>query len=145
MMIGKATHTLTEWEWFQTQLRLEVMEVRGPKFVTIYTFAEAHRKIDGKFPDALIQCSFWCSTTDALLKKKARRDKHLEFYATWVEAEEQRLREIIARFPGLSKEFDLNKHVVYTILHNYGMGSLPVCHFYNRAFHWSMSAEMVPK
>jgi hypothetical protein len=153
-MIGDATYPLTEWEWFKTQLRLRVLEIRGRKFVTVYTFAEQRKEAEGAepqkeferhFPEALVQCSFWCETTDRLLKKKARRTEHLEFYVTWVESEEQTLRETVALFPTLSKEFDLTKHVVYTILHSYGMGSVPVCHFYNRAFHWSMSTEMVPE
>jgi hypothetical protein len=55
------------------------------------------------------------------------------------------LREVIDLFPALSKEFDLKKHVVYTILHSYGMGSMPVCDFYAGAFHWRMSTEIVPE
>lgn len=143
IMIGNATYPLTEWEWFQIQLRLHAMEVRGRKFVTMYTFGETQLERD--FPEPLVQCSFWCETTDALLKKKAPRIKHLEFYVTWVQSEEQWLSEIIARLPGLSKEFDLKKHIIYTILHSYGMGSVPVCHFYDRAFHWRMSTDDVPE
>lgn len=135
--------SLTEWEWFQIQLRMHAMETSARKFVTRYTFGKTHTERD--FPEALVQCRFWCVTTDALIKKKARRTEHLEFYATWVQSEEEILKEIVARFPGLSKEFDLRNHVVYTILHSYGMGSEPACHFYNRAFHWRMSIDRIPE
>jgi hypothetical protein len=31
------------------------------------------------------------------------------------------------------------------VLHNYGMGSVPVCHFYDESVLWDMSADRVPE
>lgn len=145
-MIGDANYPLTEWEWFKTQLRLRSLEFRGPKFVTNYVFREeTGDQLGRQFPEAVIECWFWCETSERLLKKKAKRAEHLQFYASWIESEGQRLRETVTLFPSLSKELDLRRHVVYIILHSYGMGSVPVCHFYQGTFHWAMSTEQIPE
>jgi hypothetical protein len=145
MGFGKNQFKVTEWDWFKLQVRLSVLECEGKLFVRRYTFRESdERSHDPRFPKASIYCNFWCETTDDLIKKKASREKHLEFYLTWIPAEEQRLREILRDLPALSKELNLSKDVVFTVLHSYGMGSVSVCHFNEGKIYWDMSADQVP-
>lgn len=146
VMIGNLPYSMTEWEWLTTQLRLKALERSAAKFVTRYTFADQQNEpLSKHFPEALIHCFFWCDTTERLLNEKASRRKHLEFYPGWVESEERAIGEIAAHCPYLSKELDLGKHVVYTILHSYGMGSSAVCDFYSGAVHWRMALDSIPE
>lgn len=145
-MIGCAKYSITEWEWLKVQLRLRSREISAPKFQTRYTFADSPgQSLKQRFPDAVIECSFWCETTKLLLEKKASRTEHLEYYSRWVHSEEVRLGEIIASFPEMSKEFDFKRHIAYAILHAYGMGSLAICHFYGEEFRWPVSRDMIPE
>ena len=145
-MVGATRYSVTEWEWLKVQLRLLALESSAPKFVTKFTFADQQvTHLSRDFPEALVNCLFWCETTERLLKKKATRANHLEFYDTWVRSQEQRLSEIVAIFPKLSKEFDFRKHIVYTVLHSYGMGSLPVCQYHGHIVYWRMSSDKVPE
>jgi hypothetical protein len=145
-MIGQNSFNVREWDWFKLQIRLQALEVSGKLFVTRYNFPEpGDRTRESRFPNADVECLFWCKTTEELLKKQARRAEHLEFYKTGVQCEERRLREILWELPILSKEIDLHKNVVFTVLHNYGMGSIPVCHFYEKRVHWDMPPDRVPE
>lgn len=145
-MVGQNPFNVTEWDWFKVQIRLQTLELGGKLFVTRYNFSEpSDRTRESRFPSARVQCLFWCKTTEDLLKKKAPRAKHLEFYETWVNSEKRRLREILGDFPALSKEIDLNKNIMFTVLHDYRGGSVPVCHFYDERVHWDMSSDQVPE
>ena len=146
-MLGEAAYPLTEWNWLKTQLRLRALELNGQKFVTRYTFFDDKEggPLSSGFPDAIIQCSFWCETTDRLLEEKAPRANHLRFYPSWVEAEYQGLNRIVALLPTLSQEFQPKKHLLFTILHDYGGGSVAVCHFYGGTIHWKMASDRIPE
>jgi hypothetical protein len=145
-MIGSAAFSLTEMEWFKVQLRIDTLERSGAAFVTRYYFPGGKDEpVLRDFPHAEVNCWFWCTTTDELIKKKAPRSEHLSYYTTWVESEQQRLLRMLAGFPGLSKEFDLQRHIVFTVLHGYGMGSAVVCHFYDGKVQWHMSTREVPE
>jgi len=145
-MIGDAIYSPTEWEWFKTKLRLDVLETSGPKFVTRYTFASLpNQPLSMNFPEALVECSFWCETTERLLEKRASRSEHLKFYSTWVSSEQRRVGDMVRSFPRPAKEFDFEKHIVYTVLHNYGMGSLAVCNFYGGNFSWKFEPDRIPE
>ena len=145
-MIGDSRYSVTEWEWLKAQLRLLALESSAPKFVKRFTFAdEQPASLLRDFPEALINCMFWCETTEKLLKRKAPRAKHLEFYDTWVHSEQQRLSQVVELLPELSREFNLQRHIVYTVLHSYGMGSTMVCQYYGSRVHWRISADLVPE
>lgn len=145
-MIGQKQFNVTEWDWFKLQIRVQALERAGKLFVTRYNFPEpGDRTKESRFHNARAQCLFWCKTTEDLLKKKAPRVKHLEFYETWVQSEKRMLREILRDLPVLSREMDLDKNVVFTVLHDYGGGSVPVCHFYDERVHWDMPPDRVPE
>ena len=145
-MIGKDQLKLTEWDWFRLQCRVHAIEREGKYFITRYTFPESKDSIAKlRFPMALVECSFWCKTTDDLLMRKAPRAEHLEYYPGWVASEKEQLRRILQDLPSLSRKLDLEKNVLFTILHNYGMGSAIVCHFYGRRVHWAMSVKQIPE
>jgi hypothetical protein len=115
-------------------------------FVVRYGFPEHDdQNHQTHFPEAYVQCHLWCQTTEDLIRKKAKRGTHLEFYLSWVRSELERLREILRRLPALSKELDLHRNVVFTVLHNDGMTSLAVCHFYDEKVHWEMPVDQVPE
>jgi hypothetical protein len=146
MSLGKNQFKLTEWDWFKLQVRLAVLERGGKHFVTRYAFREpGERSPEPRFSKTRVNCYFSCKTTDDLINKKASRDKHLEFYVTWVPAEEQRLRGILRDLPTLAKELDLRKHIVFTVLHDYGMGSVPVCHSHDGKVYWDISDDRIPE
>jgi hypothetical protein len=146
MRFGENQFKVTEWEWFKLQVRLNSMELGGTHFIRRYVFREpAEPSPEPRFPKAYIQCNFWCKTTDDLINQKASRATHLEFYTTWAASEEDRLRDILRGLPTLSGELDLGKNIVFTVLHNYGMGSVPVCHFHEGKVYWEMSADRVPE
>jgi len=118
-MLGQNPFNVTEWDWFKLQIRLQALELGGRLFVTRYNFPEPgdRTRWRSRFPNADVECLFWCKTTEELLEKKARRAEHLEFYETWVQSEQQKLREILRDLPMLSKQIDLHKNVVFTVLH----------------------------
>jgi hypothetical protein len=147
-MIGSAPYPLTEWEWLKTQLRLRALQRSAPKFVIRYAFHDEEgrpQSLSKDFQEALIQCAFWCDTTERLLKKKACRSEHLKFYGSWAENEQRSLSAIVAHYPNLSQELDPKKHLLYTFLHSYGNGTLAVCELYGGIFHWRMSPDLVPE
>ena len=83
-------------------------------FVVRYGSPESDdRNRQTHFPEAHVQCHLWCQTTEDLIRKKAKRGTHLEFYLSWVRSELERLREILRRLPALSKELD-HRNVVFT-------------------------------
>jgi hypothetical protein len=146
MSLGKNRFKLTDWDWFKLQVRLGVLERGGKLFVIRYAFRDpGEGSPEPRFSNTRVNCYFWCKTTDDLIKKKASRDKHLEVYVTWVPSEEQRLREILRGLPTLAKELDLRKHIVFTVLHGYGMGSVPVCHFHDGKVYWDISDNRIPE
>jgi len=145
-MVRKKQFRITEWDWFKVQLRLRLLEGNGKWFTTRYVFRGARSTaLEKHFPQADIQCMFWCKTTDDLIRKKAARSEHFEYYDTWVASEKARLRETLREFPTLKKQVDLRKSVVFTVLHGYGMGSAVVCHFHNDKVHWEKSTDSVPE
>jgi len=91
------------------------MERSAKMFVVRYGSPESDdRNRQTHFPEAHVQCHLWCQTTEDLIRKKAKRGTHLEFYLSWVRSELERLREILRRLPALSKELDLHRNVVFT-------------------------------
>jgi hypothetical protein len=145
-MIGQKPFIPTEWDWFKLQLRLHAIESSAKLFVTRYGFPEPKDRISqARFSEAYVHCLFWCKTTEDLLKKRASRATHLGFYESWVQVEIGKLNEILRGLPELSKELDLRKNVLFTVLHNYGMGSIAVCNFFDEKVHWEMSVEQVPE
>jgi len=144
-MLGSTLFQVTEWEWFKLKVRLRVLETNGEWFQTRYEFrGNQQGSLFRDFQEAEVSCMFWCKTTDDLLERKAPKGEHLEYYPGWWESEEQCLSDTLSELPHLSKEFDFKKHVVYTVLHQYGMGSALVCQFYSGKIHWRMSAESIP-
>ncbi len=143
-MLGTQAFQVSEWDWFKLQLRLTRLELNGKLFRTVYNFDDEIGDSSKQFPEAQIRCLFWCKTTDDLIRKRAPRSEHLEYYKGWVESEETNIVEFAAAFPHLRNELNPTKHILYTILHKYGMGSIPVCEFYGGKVIWRMTEESVP-
>jgi len=132
--------TVTEWDWFQTQLRLLYLELRGPKFVTAFQFrsetnAQSFRSL--QLEDEIhVVCHIWCSTVSELVKKKESRDRQLEFYGAWVKSTRTKILELVQQLPTLISEFSVEKNVAFLILDDYGMGGVEVCRFIGDRIEW---------
>jgi hypothetical protein len=140
VILGSRPFTVTERDWFQIQLRVLYLELRGPKFVTTLQFR------DEKNPDSFlglqltdeiqVVCYISCSTTRELGQKKECREKQLEFYTGWVKSTKAKIEETAQRFPALRREFSVEKNTAFLILDDYGMGSTEVCLFIGDSVIW---------
>lgn len=132
--------TPTEWDWFQIQLRILFLELRGPKSVTTVQF-RAERHADSFLGLDLGEqiravCYISSTTTSELLRKKESRERQLEFYAGWVKSTKSKIEEIAQQLPGLQHEFSVEKNIAFLIVEDYGMGSTEVCRFIGDNVMW---------
>jgi hypothetical protein len=117
---------LTEWEWFQLQLKIYSLESRTPAWIITFSYPEP-----GK-----VQCAIWSNTTQDLLEKKADREEQLKFYEHWVAAERLQITRLLENIPGLRSEFDANTDMVFDILFHYARGTEFVCRLDADGVHW---------
>lgn len=139
-MIRSQPFTVTEWDWFQIQLRVLYLELRGPNFVRTFQF-RAGKNLDsfaglGLEDDIQLLCNLYCSTTSELVKKKESREKQLEFYSGWVKSTKAKIEEVLNQLPALRREFSVERNAAFVILDDYGTGSVEVCRFVGDKVLW---------
>jgi len=125
---------LTEWEWFQLQLKIYALESRSPKWIITFTYPEP-----GK-----VTCAIWSQTTQDLLEKKASRKEQLKFYEYWVVEERGQIARLLKGIPGLKSELDVNRDVAFDITFDYARGTDFVCRFDTDGMHWYLDEPEKP-
>lgn len=137
-MLGSQPFWMTEWNWFQVQLRLRYLEMRAPNSVTWFEFREEGNYFQslGYAGDVYLLCYIWSSATRQIIAKDTARQTQEQTYRGWVERTKKNINQILDRLPGLSKQFSIEKNVVFLILDDYGMGSAEVCRFIGDEIRW---------
>lgn len=128
-MKGDTPMVLSEWAWFKLQLRLYALEHHSDPELSVQRFT---------FDDAagIVTCTIWRRATQQLIDDKAKRAEQLSFYQNWVDVERASIAAILSDLPTLSKEFDLQRDLIFEILYDYGTGSYLVCAFTDGQVTW---------
>jgi hypothetical protein len=141
MMLGSQAFAVTEWDWFQIQLRVLYLELRGPKLLTTFRFrTEEHSDpfVGLQLGDEIqVACFIYSSTASELVKNKESREKQLDFYSSWVNSAKAQIKLILQQLPTLATEFSVDRHIAFLIADDGGMGSLEVCRFVGDRVIWA--------
>ena len=128
-MKGNTPMVPSEWAWFKLQLRLYALERHSDPALSVQRFT---------FDDeaGTVTCAIWRPMTQQLIDDKAGRAEQLSFYENWVDVERTSIAGILSELPTLSREFDLERDLIFEILYDYGTGSYLVCAFQDEQVTW---------
>lgn len=123
-----ATFAITEWEWLKLQLRIHQMNLKGSDYVSSYYMED-----EGD----VIVCRIYHNRLDEILRETTEKEKLETYFFNWVESEKVKIREILENLPVLGKEINIEKDMVFEIMHNYGMGSSTLCKIIGQKVEWN--------
>jgi hypothetical protein len=119
-------YPVTEWDWFKLHLSLYSVMGRGEANPVRYMFDDE---------SGIVTCSLFAKPA------KLRQNELLELLRQRIQFERLMIYEILKTIPILSREFQIEKHVIFQILEDYGTGSTLVCSVKNNEFVWGRCFE----
>jgi len=105
--------TITEWDWLKTQMNIFSLQSKGNLISFSYQFDDNN---------ASVACSIHFKT-DQLPKDKESKDRFINSAQSFIQVERFKLEKILNNLPVLKSWFDIDKHVTFNLLNDYGTGS----------------------
>ena len=120
--------TVTEWDWLKLQLEMYSIEHRSEMYSVLFNFQSDKQ--------GRIICMIYGKHADTMVENKAAKKEQLEYYKSWVRVEKQQIKKALKALPVLRREFNVDKDVVFRIMHHYGMGWSVICEFVEKKIEW---------
>jgi hypothetical protein len=125
-------YTITEWDWLKVRLQLHAVWIRSTMYAVDFDFDRE---------DGRLGCLIYGKHASTMVRERATHKEQLEYYRGWVQMEKDFIRKILKGLPVLRRELQLERDVVFLIMDNYGMGSIPICQIVGRKVVWKLSAR----
>jgi len=127
--------TRTVWDWLKIELRLHALETGGDMYSVSYDFEEG-----AGAEAARGACLIYAKQVQTMVSERASREKRLEYYLEWVDAERIMIEKIATDLVGEAPA-DLRDRFVYRIMYDYGMGARTICELRDTEIVWMEAGD----